>query len=191
MAHNSYELMISLALDGLLETEEEQELHQHLMACNACADVWRRMLLVDSMMVRPPQAAPPANFAAQVMARVEAYETRQQWQPWLIVVLGIASVIAALSLALPFAFFGLGLQHTLAEWPVVGTLLGYALHVFGLAVNGATLAADALTDWLRYVTGNPVALAVVVGALALASTWIGLLEGLKATRMASAPQQSN
>lgn len=185
MAHHSYETMINLALDGVLDHDEEQELHQHLLGCAACADVWRRMLLVDSMLVRPPQAAPPANFAAQVMARVEAYETRRRWQPWLIAVLVGASLIAALSVALPVTFFSLGLQHTLAEWPVIGTLLGHALGLYGLAVNAATLAVDTLIDWLSFVTTNPVALAVIVTALALASTWIGLLEGLKAMRTVS------
>lgn len=191
MGHNSYEMMMSLELDGELSREEQRELRAHLASCSACADTWDRMCQLDLMFLHPAEMSPPANLSTQVMARVGAYEAKRRGQPWVVSVLVISSILAALSVAAPVAFFSLGLQHVASGWPVVGVVIRAVVQTYGFVLSGATLAADALVSWLAFLSEEPAALAVVLSALALASIWIGILEGLKAARAAGASQPSS
>lgn len=183
MAHNPYELMLSLSLDDMLTPDEDEELRQHLAGCEACANLRDGMRQLDVMFQRPVEAAPPADFTAQVMARISLYETRRRAQPWIIGVLVVASVAAALSIAAPIAYFSLGLREIIAGWPVVGTLLTFMMQIVGYMRTGILLAVDALEQWLTLLTGEPAVLAVVVSALVLASIWIGMMEVNKATQL--------
>jgi predicted anti-sigma-YlaC factor YlaD len=179
MAHDPYSLMISLSLDGLLNAEEEQDLQQHMRTCDACAQTWRDMSLVEAMFKAQPMAVPGPDFAASVMARVDTYNAQRRWYPWFALLVGVLVVAAIASIAGPILFFSYGLHHALLEVPLIATVIGYALQVAGVALYGIQFAVILLVDWLNLLTTDPIALAVVVAALALASTWIGLLEGMK------------
>jgi hypothetical protein len=179
MAHDPYTIMISMSLDGMLNAEEEQELQRHMRTCDTCAQAWRDMSLVETMFKAQPMAAPSPNFAASVMAQVETYEAQRRWYPWFALLVGVLVVAAIASIAGPILFFTYGLQHVLLEVPLIATLVGYAAQAYGAAQFGVELAVTMLADWLNLLTTDPIALAVVVAALALASTWIGLLEGMK------------
>lgn len=189
MAHNPYEMLISLSLDGLLTGPEEEDLKQHLQDCPECADLMARMQMVDVMFRRPAEVAPPANFTLRVMERVEAYQTRRRWSPWLIAVLAIVSVLAALSVATPVMILLLGLEQTVAEWPLATQIVLALSHGWNAITLTVTLATDALYDYLAFLFNDPVTLAIVLGGLVLASTSIGLMEGVKATRQALAASQ--
>lgn len=185
MAHNPYEMMISLAVDGLLDDAEQQELQAHLQNCPTCVDLQERMQLVDSMFKQPVMVVPPIDFTASVMARIDTYEASRRWTPWLIGVLVVVSVIAALSIATPILLLTQGWWQSLLTLPVVGTALTAALAVYGFLQSTASLALEAAGDWLVYLTSDPVTLGVVLTALVVASISIGLLEGSKAMRAAS------
>jgi anti-sigma factor RsiW len=186
MAHNPYELLISLSLDGLLDPDEAEDLEQHLQACETCADLQERMARVDVLFAAPPEVEPPRDFTAGVMARVQAYQARRRWTPWLIAVLVVASLLGALSVAGPVAFFSLGLHEVVAAIPGIGRTLGWLLNAYGDVLAGANFIVDSMYGWLAFLIEDPAALAVVLAALVFASTWIGLLEGTKATRRAQA-----
>lgn len=190
MAHNPYEMLISLSLDGLLDPTEAAELEEHLQACEACADLQERMARVDMMFAAPPEIDAPPDFTAGVMARVQAYQTRRRWTPWLIAVLVVASLLGTLSVAGPVAFFSLGLSEVLAALPVVGRVMADLLAAYNVLLDGAYFLVDSLYDWLGLIVGNPVVLGVVLAALVFASTWIGLLEGTKTTRRAQASAEA-
>lgn len=177
--HDSYHLMISLALDGVLSDEEEQELTQHMRGCAACADMWTRMIAFDRLMHEQVEAFPPINFVANVMRRVETYEARRRLTPWMIAILATLSVLGGLWVAAPVLFFALGLDQRVAEWPVVAAALSFGVDAIAAITRVGTLALDVLLDWLFFVTGSPAALAVVVAALVLASTYIGLRESFR------------
>jgi anti-sigma factor RsiW len=182
-------MMISLSLDGMLTGDEEEDLKQHLQECPECADLMARMQMVDVMFRRPAEAAPPANFALRVMERVEAYQTRQRWSPWLVAVLAIVSVLAALSVATPVVILTLGLEQTVAEWPLATQIVLALSHSWNVLTVGVTLVSNLLYDWLAYLFTNPVTMAIVIGGLMLASVSIGLREGITATRQALAAAQ--
>ena len=144
------------------------------------------MARVDVLFAAPPEIDPPVNFTANVMARVQAYEARRRWTPWLIAVLAVTSVLAALSIAGPVAFFSMGLHEAVAALPVIGRVMVQLLSIYGDVLAGANFLVDSMYGWLAFLINDPAAMAVVLGALVFASTWIGLLEGMKATRRAQA-----
>lgn len=190
MAHNPYDLMMSLALDGELNEREQEELHLHLQVCLPCADAWRRMKLVDAMFIHPPHVAPPMNLGVQVMARINAYEDSRRRHPWAVAAFVLITLAAAMSIAAPMLFFTLGLHRALLALPVVGAILNLALQALTTVQEGLLLALEALHDWLTYLVGDPVALAIVLMALVLASTFIGLLEWYKAVKGEYSAQQA-
>jgi len=190
MAHSPYDLMMSLALDGELNEREQEELHLHLQACLPCADVWQRMKRVDAVFVHPPHVAPPMNLRAQVMARIDAYEDSRHRHPWAVAAFVLITLAAAISIATPMLFFALGLYRTLLALPIVGAALNLVLQAFATTQEALLLALEALRDWLAYLVSDPVALAVVLAALVLASTSIGLLEWYKAVKGEYAAQQA-
>ncbi len=189
MAHSPYDLMISLSLDGELGEDEQQELRQHLQTCCACADTWRNMTWLNKTLTNPVLLTPPVNLAAQVAARIQIYENRRRWYPWAVGGFILISLAAAVSVSAPILFLVLGLYRPLLNTPVVGTVLSYALYLLDMIRHGALFALGALHDWLDYLISEPAALAVVLTALVLASTWIGLREGFKALAAAEMSAQ--
>jgi predicted anti-sigma-YlaC factor YlaD len=188
MAHDSYHLMISLALDGELDEAGRATLEQHVKNCAVCADMWEQMTLLDTMFGNTQQATPMPDFTANVMARVEVYETRRRWLPWFVALLTGSSLIAALSIALPILLLTLGVQGIVGQWTFVDVALMRAVQAFAFVMDGVLLAVELLGDWLTFLYGEPVALAVVLAALTLASTWIGILESMK---ISTAAQQAS
>src|SRR5437868_5785683 len=120
MAHDSYLMMISLSFDEMLTMEEQDELNQHMRDCAMCAEMWSRMNAFDRLMSVQMEVAPPSNFVTSVMQKVDGYQVRRRWTPWMVVILAIFSVLASLSLAWPTLFFSLGLNREIAQWPVTG-----------------------------------------------------------------------
>lgn len=189
MAHDPYALMISLSVDGLLSEEEQDGLYQHLRTCAACADLWARTNLLDRLFSMQPELAPPSDFTARVMHRIEAYEAHRHLMPWLVGLLALFSVLAGLSLALPAMLLLPGFAQVAAQWPVVGSAVVAAANGFSVLVDTATAVSHALLEWLTFLTTDPITLAVVIGALVIASTYIGLRESMRAMRSSEAYQQ--
>ncbi|HLV45062.1 MAG TPA: anti-sigma factor [Aggregatilineales bacterium] len=186
MAHNPFEMMISLSLDGMLSEEETRELEQHLAECPDCKDLKERMCRVDMLFCSPVELAPPVALTAQVMGRIETYETRRRWQPWIIGVLVVASLIAALNIAAPLLFFALGLNETIVEWPVVIQLTEWFADVSG-AVQAASAA---IYDWLLFAVSQPPLLAGMLTALVLVSIYIGMREVWRVQQRAGFAQEA-
>jgi anti-sigma factor RsiW len=179
MAHDNYQSLISLSLDGLLAEDEQGALEKHLKSCAACTHAWEQMRLVDRMFKAQPEVAPSFDFKAHVMARVSGYEKRKHLYPWVTLALTTVLLITILSLLLPMLFFGLGLYRALFDVPVLGTWLTQLVSmradlVAWLGTNGASAVR-----WLSAIPSDPVSLAAVVTALVAASSWIGMRVALK------------
>jgi hypothetical protein len=84
-----------------------------------------------------------------------------------------------------------GFAQAAAEWPVVGSVVVVVANGFGVLVAAATAISRVLLAWLTFVTTNPIALAVVIAALVIASTYIGLREAMKVVRQSEAYQQQS
>jgi anti-sigma factor RsiW len=181
MAHDPYLLMISMSFDEMLSPEEQDDLNKHMRTCAHCAEMWSRMNAFDRLMSSQPMIGPSASFAMNVMRRVETYQVRRRWTPWMIAVLVVLSILASLSLAWPALFFALGMDKNIASWPITASIISTAGSVLSVVLNAASFATNALIDWLFFLVSTPAALAVVVAALVFVSTYIGMREGFKAT----------
>ena len=190
MAHENYLMLISQSLDGELATEEKHRLDAHIDECAHCADMWTNLAVVHHAFSAPVMAAPKIDLTAAVMARVETYESRKRYHPYLWAGLALLSTLTALSLAAPTLFFVLGLQNNVMDWPIVGTLITNVAKGFALIVAGASFAMDALLAWFNYLFTDPVALAVVLTALTSVSIYIGVRETMKVTRQSQLAAQA-
>jgi anti-sigma-K factor RskA len=73
------ELAPDVAL-GLLTGEERAAALAHLEGCEACrADVASLAVAADEVLLAAPEAAPPADFTARVLARLEGRATGDAW----------------------------------------------------------------------------------------------------------------
>lgn len=179
MAHDNYQSLISLSLDGLLTENEQSVLEKHLQSCAACTCTLEQMRLVDRMFKAQPEVAPSFDFKARVMARVSGYEKQKHLYPWVTLILTAVLLIAILSLLLPILFFGLGLYRALFDVPVLGTWLTQLVNMRADIVAFVGTTGASVVRWLSIVTSDPVGLAAVVTALVAASSWIGMRVALK------------
>jgi anti-sigma factor RsiW len=175
-------------LDGLLDDQETQLLKQDLLDDPAQADNWDRLVAVDAMLKNAPMAPPPVDFTAMVMAKVDAYESRRRWTPWLVGTLAVLSIVAALSIALPVVFFTTGLYSVVLELIALNTTVMSALDAVVTAASWILMRAE---NWLTLLSQEPAALATVISALVMASIVIGLREGQRALALSTVEARVN
>lgn len=179
MAHDNYQSLISLSLDGLLTADEQSALDRHLRSCAACVYTWEHMKMVDRLFQAQPEAAPSVDFKARVMVRVAGYERRKHLYPWVTLALTAVLLIAILSILLPILFFGLELYRPLFDVPVLGGWLTQLVNLRAEVITLIETTGTSIVSWLALVPTDPAALAGMVTALVAASIWIGMREALK------------
>ncbi|NDJ34653.1 MAG: hypothetical protein GYB64_08280 [Chloroflexi bacterium] len=181
MAQDQFDLLMSLALDDQLDADEQALLRTQIAESAEFSRAWDRMQTIDGMLSNQREVAPAVDFTAQVMARIEAYEERLQWTPWLSALIGGTIVATLVSFLTPWLLLTGLLQPVLARVPVLGVLLAQVMQIFDTATFLATLFVRVVTNWVTFIVTDPTALGVIVGALVVASTWIGLREAYKLT----------
>lgn len=179
MAHDNYVMLISLDLDGMLTERERQDLLQHTRTCAHCAAAWDQLRRMDALLKVQPEIGPMSDFRAKVMGRVNVYETQRRVTPWLMAILGGLALAVVASTVLPVIVVAFELYKPLLAWPVVGLLLSWIAHGLTIGAELIRLGIHELLLWLSRLATDPVALALSIGGLVVASTWIGLLEVLK------------
>ena len=117
MAHDTYHMMINHTLDSELADADRVQLEHHIENCLDCAELYQRMQVVDVVLSRPVEVPAPIDFTAKVMARIQTYELRRQWTPWFIGFFAGASLLAAISVAMPIILLSLGLDGITAISP--------------------------------------------------------------------------
>lgn len=98
--HFEVSALMSLALDGMLSNDEEQQLHQHLLACPSCQTTWQRWQHIGHVLTVEPFAGPPQGFALrtdQMLQRAE--QRRERLLAGLVLVGGTILVTALILLA--------------------------------------------------------------------------------------------
>lgn len=188
MAQEPYNSRMHLLLDDLLDDQETQLLKQDLLNDPEQADQWDRLVAVDTMLKNTPLVAPPVDFTAMVMARVDTYETRRRWTPWLIGTLAVLSIVAALSIAMPVMFFAAGLHWIVLELIALNATVMAAFDAIVTAANWIMVGAE---NWLTLLSQEPAALATVIAALVMASIVIGLREGQRALALSAVDARVN
>jgi len=179
MTQQPFDERMSLALDGLLSEDERRSLNHSLSQSPEATDAWERMRVIDRMLDTAPEASPPFDFARRVMARIEAFDTRRRWRPWIISLLVLVTTAAVISIMLPIGLLVLGGYRWLLSVPMLGDLISMALDALGQAQAAVLWLGESVLRWITFVTTDPVALTTVVSALVVASIWIGLREAFR------------
>lgn len=75
---NEFTLLMSLALDDLLDDEESARFRRYLHVYPTLAAEWQSWQKLDDMFRATPSAMPPAGFAADMQVRLIQYERRRR-----------------------------------------------------------------------------------------------------------------
>ena len=167
-------MLMSLALDGLLEEKGQRQLERHLAACPACQSEWESMQQVSALFGRSSMVGPPLGFSIRVERRL-AEQTKKRRR----VLGGVAVLTSSLSLAGVTAaavfmiVMGVVAWHVFGSTPSVQQGTGAISQVasgMGLMGRGASLFLGDLL--LRF--GVPLVLLLGIGLLLLAGVWTWL-----------------
>lgn len=174
--HENHTLAMSLALDGMLTPEEEEELRAHLVACASCRATWALWQEIDQRLAASasqPAAAPTAGFSARVEERLLARQFRRRSSLG-----GLLLLIASLATWMLVAAVGIG---------VIGWWLAHRPQVLAELVSLAAAllaAAAALLEGVQLFWSSlfapsmqPVMAGCLVLVLILGAAWIGLVMG--------------
>jgi predicted anti-sigma-YlaC factor YlaD len=169
--------MMSMRLDGRLESAESALLDDHLAECEACRVEWQRLQALDSLLAAAATMEAPVRVRVQVMTRLER---RDRARRAIIggTMLTLGTVALALLLIAPALF---GLLDTLGIAPALirggPTTLSHLLGV------GETLGRTYIGLFEKLVVPLVIlGLCGLVSALALNGVWIGALRRLRTSR---------
>lgn len=167
-------VLMSLALDHLLEEGERQRLDQHLATCPLCQSDWTAMQEVAALFEASPLVGPPLGFAVRVERRLEERSKRQRQ-----VFGGLALFTSSLSLAGMTVAVALMMVMGIVAWrwldssPALqqGTqAVTQVASGMGLVGKGASLFLGDLL--LRY--GAPLLVLLGLGLAVLLGAWAWL-----------------
>ena len=184
MARDPFDIMMSRMLDNDLNAEERIGFENYVAHDEQAAEAWDQFQMVDAMLSNQREAMLPFDLTAGVMARIEAYETRKMWMPWITALAGLFGLMMLFMFILPWLLVSGVLTNVVADVPVIGTIIVGMAQLMQYAVFGATLFVNAISAWLHTVTTDPLILGLVISALVVASTYIGLREGQRVYALA-------
>ena len=72
--HSEYLMLISLALDGMLDSDEEKRLDGHLEQCSGCRGQWLLWQAIDDRLRAAPVPVPAPGFSRSVAQRLARQE---------------------------------------------------------------------------------------------------------------------
>lgn len=166
--------LMSLALDSLLGTADEQRLHDHLAACAACQAEWEAMQQVAALFEPAEMIGPPLGFAIRIERQLaEQSKKRRRTFGGLAVLTGSLSLAGVTITALALIIVGLLAWISPGSAPTVqqgSSAVSNIASGLGLMGKGAALFLKDLL--LRY--GPPLLLLVGVGLAFLAGVWTWL-----------------
>lgn len=167
--------LMSLALDGLLDSGDRQRLEQHMHSCATCRTEWQAMTQVAALLESSPAVGPPLGFAVRVERQL-ADKTKKKRRTFggLAVLTSSLSMVGATVAAVLVIVLGIAAWRWFDTSPTIQqgtqTLTQVASGV-GLMGKGASLFLGDLL--LRY--GAPLVLVLGIGLAVLLAIWAWLL----------------
>ena len=167
--------LMSLALDGLLDSANRQRLEQHMSTCATCRVEWQAMAQVAALFESSPAVGPPLGFAVRVERRLaEKSKKKRQAFGGMAVLTSSLSMIGATVAVVLVIVLGVVAVRWFDSSPTIQqgtqTLTQVASGV-GLVGKGASLFLGDLL--LRY--GAPLVLLLSIGLVVLFGVWAWLL----------------
>lgn len=160
-AHDEAMLLMSLALDGLLDEADENRLQLMLAADAGLRDTWRTWQKMDALLVELPHAEPSAGFVGRFEQNLEARERRARRRRQAL--FASAAAVAWLSTAAVVVLLGWALLSNQAQWmnDFVRELVFYP--------SAAAIWLRAVQTSLSALIGEPESLALVSSCAVAAS----------------------
>jgi hypothetical protein len=163
--HEDYGLLMSLALDDLLDQDQAAALQAHLSTCGACHQQWQIWQSIDQQFQMAPVALPPLDFASAVEAQIERRERRRHTQ--------VGVMLAILTFVLwALGFAGIGLLLGFLVYNQVGWF-GETLHWLAYAWTALSIIGSSLWAVILGLGDNPSAIGAVVCYIVLAIIALG------------------
>ena len=164
--------LMSLRLDGLLDSATQEGLDQHLASCQPCEEEWRVLCELSELFQCAPLSVPAPGFAARVTHRVAETRARQELRRGAFFLSG--GLLLLLLLTLP-SLVGMGM--------LIGDLSSPTLINTGISALTALLSAlrsvgDAVALLLSASLSTPAAVlapAYIAIALVTMFVWVHLM----------------
>ncbi len=144
VVHGEYLMLVSLALDGMIEAGEQRRLDSHLQHCSECRVQWELWQLLDRKLHAEPVPQPAPEFSQRVVGELIRQERRRNMQ------IGIFLTVLTI-LAWALALVGAGvlaaaLVYTnLGSFEAAGRFLAEAWAVSGVVSHSLWGVATELT----------------------------------------------
>jgi anti-sigma factor RsiW len=167
-------LLMSLALDGLLDDDEQHRLDRHLAGCAMCQAEWQAMQRVSTLLEEEPMLGPPLGFALRIERRLAA-----RAKPRRRMFGGLAMLTSSVSLAVLTVAVVAVITLGLVAWPWLSSLpsvqeragaVSQVASGIGLMGKGMSLFLGDLL--LRYGAVAVFVIGTGLVLLAAVSTWL-------------------
>jgi anti-sigma factor RsiW len=168
--------MMSVRLDGLLDSTEIALLDDHLVTCSACQDEWSRLHALDRLLSFAPMVRAPVRLRVQVMIRLNRREQARR------AIIGattlVLGTVALVLLALAPALLGLLDATSIAPALVSGgpETLTQLLALLGTLGRALMVLVEKFAIPLVFLS-----LYGLVVAVALNGVWVGAVRRLRTT----------
>jgi len=173
-------LLMSLALDNMLDREEARQFQQHLAAYPALADEWRRWQELDSELQSTPSALPPAGFV-ELFEMALLYRERRRRLLWGV---GIGVVVTLLWLGVMVGAMSLGAFVMFGQSAWLTELVRNAAQLSATMNNGLVIVTNALASVFSTEQARMFILFYTVAAALMLTGWVFLLR--RTTRLGEA-----
>jgi anti-sigma factor RsiW len=164
--------LMSLSLDGLLDSDAQNALDEHLSSCLRCEEDWESLRALSQLFEATPMAQPAPGFAGRVVHRVTRIRAGREVRRRAFLLLGSLVVLSLLTVP---SLIGMG---SLAKDLVAPSMIGTGVRVLSrlISVFGSIRHAVALLFSAFFSTPAAVlAPAYVAIALAAVFLWTYLL----------------
>ncbi len=166
---------MSLALDGMLDSGDRQQMKEHMKTCATCRAEWQAMTQVAALFESSPAVGPPLGFAVRVERRLET-KSKQKKRAFG----GMAVLTSSLSMAgvTVAAILVLVLGFAAWRWFDSSPAVQQGTHTVTQVASGVGLMGKGASLFLgdllvRY--GAPLVLVLGVGLMVLLAVWAWLL----------------
>lgn len=170
--HSEYLMLISLELDGMLDSDEKKRLDGHLERCSACRAQWQLWRALDNRLRETPMPVPAPGFADSVAQRLALQERRRNLQIGVILTV-FTVVVWSLGLVGVCALAGTLIYTNLERLTETGLFLSEAWAVAG--VVGQSLW-DVIVELTATSTALGVASTYLVVVIAALAVWCVIIQ---------------
>ncbi len=170
-AMEEFALLMSLALDGLLDAEEQRRFDALLDRYPALAEAWNEWRAIDVQLANLPRAIPASGFVDRFEQRLAAQDARQQ--RW---VIGLSLTATLVTMAVVMVAL---VSTGAAAFSAQGVWLGEQLHNLAYSLVLVDRWLNTLVTTALVMLGTPqariVGLAYTVVVMAMIFIWAQLV----------------